>query len=88
MYCGCKIISDNIRLEKTFYREDGLTSHRASMCHNFQQYVELCGNCIVKARHFNVLENSKLNIAKEQLNVLTGENLEELEPEPETNPEH
>lgn len=55
------------------------------MSQRYQQYVDVCGNCTNKARLLNDIQKPKLDLAKEQLKVLTEQNVEE--PEPETNPE-
>lgn len=81
MNCGCQIITDSIRFQKRVFNENGLILHIINQSHKYQQYVDVCGNCGRKARLFNDIEKSKLDLAKEQFKILTEENT--VEPEPE-----
>ena len=86
MNCGCKICSDSIRFTKEVYTKSGLIllPKTINLKHEYQQYVDVCDNCGRKARLFNEIEKTKLDLAKEQFKVLTEETVEE--PEEETEP--
>ena len=86
MNCSCQIITDTIRFEKRVYDNNGMILHIINLSHKYQQYVDVCGNCGRKAKLFNDIEKSKLDLAKEQFKILTEETVEE--PEPEINPEN
>ena len=84
MKCGCKMISDTITFSKHIISDERSFNH-IELLHKYQQYVNVCGECGNKAKHFNNFEKVKLNIAKEQFKVLCDESVEEPEPELETN---
>ena len=83
--CGCSMIADKINFKKTIHNADGLFVNAIYLFHEYKQYVNVCGSCENKAKLFNDIEKTKLQLAKEQFKILTEETVEE--PETETDPD-
>ena len=84
MNCGCKIICDRITFEKETRDERGILISRFKVVHQYQQYVDVCGQCSRKEKLFNKIDKEKLKLAKEQFKIITEENDEEPEPDSES----
>ena len=83
--CGCKITGNTLDFEKEVKNDRGLIEKIHRMSYYHKHYINICCNCRSKAIIFNDLEETKLNIEKQQFKLLCEEPVNEPENEPDTN---
>ena len=82
--CGCHTTENLMNMEKDIKNENGLIERTHRMTYYYKHYISICGNCRRKARIFNDLEETKLNIEKQQFKLLCEEPVNEPENDPDT----
>ena len=78
--------------EKEVKHDKGLIEQIHRMSYYYKNYINICGNCRSNARIFNDLEETKLNIEKQQIKLICEEReafalLREPANEPENEPD-
>ena len=70
--------------EKEVKNDRGFIEQIHRLIYYYNKYIHICGNCRSKARIFNDLEETQLNIEKQQFKLLCEEPVNEPDNEPDT----
>ena len=77
--CSCKITNHIMEFENEVQHDRGLIEQKHRISYYYKHYINICGNCRRKAIIFNDLEETKLNIEKQQFKLICEEPANEPE---------